>query len=96
VLRASFTCRRIARACGNSVLPYSVNWMWNFWSLSPESLHQVTTLFSDRGTPDGFRHMHGSRPFFRRASATTAVRESRSSPSMESGIGTNGPSGSDI
>ena len=33
--------------------------MWDFWSLSPESLHQVTTLFSDRGTPDGFRHMNG-------------------------------------
>ena len=25
--------------------------MWDFWSLSPESLHQVTILFSDRGTP---------------------------------------------
>jgi catalase len=33
--------------------------MWDFWSLSPESLHQVTTLFSDRGTPDGYRHMNG-------------------------------------
>lgn len=33
--------------------------MWDFWSLSPESLHQITILFSDRGTPDGFRHMHG-------------------------------------
>ena len=33
--------------------------MWDFWSLSPESLHQVTTLFSDRGTPDGYRAMHG-------------------------------------
>jgi catalase len=33
--------------------------MWDFWSLSPESLHQVTILFSDRGTPDGFRHMDG-------------------------------------
>ena len=33
--------------------------MWDFWSLSPESLHQVTILFSDRGTPDGFRFMHG-------------------------------------
>jgi catalase len=32
---------------------------WDFWSLSPESLHQVTILFSDRGTPDGFRHMDG-------------------------------------
>ncbi|MGA2326904.1 MAG: catalase [Bryobacteraceae bacterium] len=33
--------------------------MWDFWSLSPESLHQVTILFSDRGTPWGFRHMNG-------------------------------------
>jgi len=33
--------------------------MWDFWSLNPESLHQVTMLFSDRGTPDGYRHMDG-------------------------------------
>ncbi|HEY8848035.1 MAG TPA: catalase [Thermoanaerobaculia bacterium] len=33
--------------------------MWDFFSLSPESLHQVTILFSDRGTPHGFRHMDG-------------------------------------
>lgn len=33
--------------------------MWDFWSLSPESLHQVTILFSDRGTPRSYRHMHG-------------------------------------
>ena len=33
--------------------------MWDFWSLSPESLHQVTILFSDRGTPDGYRYMNG-------------------------------------
>ena len=33
--------------------------MWDFWSHSPEALHQVTTLFSDRGIPDGYRHMHG-------------------------------------
>lgn len=32
---------------------------WDFWGLSPESTHQVTILMSDRGTPDGFRHMHG-------------------------------------
>ena len=37
----------------------SATMMWDFWSLSPESLHQVTILFSDRGTPDGYRHMHG-------------------------------------
>ncbi|VFU09683.1 catalase [Methylocella tundrae] len=33
--------------------------MWDFWSLSPESLHQVTILMSDRGLPQGMRHMHG-------------------------------------
>jgi catalase len=33
--------------------------MWDFRSKAPESLHQVTMLFSDRGTPDGYRHMHG-------------------------------------
>ncbi|MBN9290923.1 MAG: catalase, partial [Hyphomicrobium denitrificans] len=33
--------------------------MWDFWSLSPESLHQVTILFSDRGCPIGVRHMNG-------------------------------------
>ncbi len=33
--------------------------MWDYWSLSPESLHQVTILFSDRGTPRSYRHMHG-------------------------------------
>ncbi len=33
--------------------------MWDFWSLSPESLHQVTILFSDRGLPIGVRHMNG-------------------------------------
>ena len=32
---------------------------WDFWSYSPEALHQVTILMSDRGTPDGFRHMNG-------------------------------------
>ena len=33
--------------------------MWDYWSLSPEALHQVTILFSDRGTPKSFRHMNG-------------------------------------
>ncbi|HEV2988043.1 MAG TPA: catalase [Candidatus Angelobacter sp.] len=33
--------------------------MWDFLSLSPESLHQITILFSDRGIPDGYRHMNG-------------------------------------
>ncbi len=33
--------------------------MWDFWSLTPESLHQITILFSDRGLPYSYRHMHG-------------------------------------
>lgn len=33
--------------------------MWDFWSLSPESLHQVTILFSDRGLPRSPRFMNG-------------------------------------
>lgn len=33
--------------------------MWDFWSLSPESLHQITILFSDRGLPTDVRHLNG-------------------------------------
>lgn len=32
---------------------------WDFLSLTPESIHQVTVLFSDRGTPFSYRHMNG-------------------------------------
>jgi catalase len=32
---------------------------WDFLSLTPESIHQVTILFSDRGTPRSYRHMNG-------------------------------------
>ncbi len=32
---------------------------WDFLSLTPESIHQVTILFSDRGTPATYRHMNG-------------------------------------
>ncbi len=32
---------------------------WDFLSLTPESIHQVTILFSDRGTPQTYRHMNG-------------------------------------
>lgn len=37
----------------------SATMVWDFFSLNPESLHQVLFLMSDRGTPFGFRHMHG-------------------------------------
>jgi catalase len=33
--------------------------VWDFWSLNPESLHQVMIVMSDRGTPYGHRHMDG-------------------------------------
>ncbi|KAF9347446.1 hypothetical protein BGX26_001048 [Mortierella sp. AD094] len=32
---------------------------WDFLSLTHESLHQVTVLFSNRGTPYSYRHIHG-------------------------------------
>ncbi|KAI0338405.1 catalase [Trametopsis cervina] len=32
---------------------------WDYLSLNPESVHQVMILFSDRGTPNGYSHMHG-------------------------------------
>ncbi len=33
--------------------------VWDYWSLNPESLHQVLILMSDRGTPYSYRHMNG-------------------------------------
>ncbi len=33
--------------------------VWDFWSQVPESLHQVTILFSDRGIPKGIPFMNG-------------------------------------
>lgn len=35
------------------------NMQWDFWSQVPESLHQVTILFSDRGLPRTLRNMNG-------------------------------------
>ncbi|MGP8281790.1 MAG: catalase [Desulfomonilaceae bacterium] len=35
------------------------NMFWDFLSLTQESIHQVTILFSDRGTPATFRNMNG-------------------------------------
>src|SRR5450759_4010409 len=37
----------------------SNNMQWDFWTLSPESAHQVAILMSDRGTPRTWRHMNG-------------------------------------
>lgn len=32
---------------------------WDFWTLLPEALHQVTIVMSERGIPASYRHMHG-------------------------------------
>ncbi|WP_290703334.1 catalase [Amphritea sp.] len=32
---------------------------WDFWTLLPEALHQVTIVMSDRGIPASYRQMHG-------------------------------------
>ena len=37
----------------------SATMAWDFWSLHPESLHQVTILMSDRGIPRSYREMNG-------------------------------------
>ena len=37
----------------------SATYNWDFWTLLPEALHQVTIVMSDRGIPASYRHMHG-------------------------------------
>jgi len=32
---------------------------WDYWSLNPEAMHQITWLFGDRGLPSTLRHMDG-------------------------------------
>jgi catalase len=38
---------------------FDPNTMWDFFSQVPESIHAVTIQYTDRGTPAGYRHMHG-------------------------------------
>lgn len=37
----------------------SANHNWDFWTLLPEALHQITITMSDRGIPKSYRHMNG-------------------------------------
>lgn len=37
----------------------SATYNWDFWTLLPESFHQVTIVMSERGIPASYRHMHG-------------------------------------
>ena len=37
----------------------SANHNWDYWTLLPEALHQITVVMSDRGIPASYRHMHG-------------------------------------
>ena len=63
--------------------------MWDFWSLSPESLHQVTILFSDRGLPMGLPPYQRLRlphlQLHQRSRASGSGSSSISRPSRESG-----------
>jgi len=38
---------------------YDPNTMWDFFGQVPESMHALTIMYTDRGTPQGYRHMHG-------------------------------------
>ncbi|WP_342470643.1 catalase [Ureibacillus sp. FSL K6-3587] len=38
---------------------HNPNSNWDFWTLLPEALHQITITMSDRGIPASYRHMHG-------------------------------------
>lgn len=44
---------------GWSALVFRCFWLLSSFSQHPESIHQFMFLFGDRGTPDGFRRMHG-------------------------------------
>ncbi|GGF22913.1 catalase [Aliidongia dinghuensis] len=37
----------------------SANNNWDFWTLLPEALHQVTYVMGERGIPKSYRHMNG-------------------------------------
>lgn len=37
----------------------SATYNWDFWTLLPEAMHQITILMSERGIPASYRHMHG-------------------------------------
>lgn len=51
---------RICEFSGSGYMSFQdPNMMWDFFSLRPETTHQVMILFGDRGIPDGFRHMDG-------------------------------------
>src|SRR5215472_12884604 len=50
---------------GTALKFYTEESNWDFWTLLPEALHQVTIVMSDRGIPKSFRQMHlfGSHTF---------------------------------
>jgi len=50
------------------------NMQWDFWTLSPESAHQVAVLMSDRGRQDPAQHERLQQPQPIRRSTRTAER----------------------
>lgn len=45
------------RAPGTNLRDHTA--MWDYWGYHPESLHHILMMFSGRGIPKGYRHMHG-------------------------------------
>lgn len=59
-MRAILICpQSLTRVLGSALVVVTSVGQWDFVTQHPESIHQFSFLFSDRGTPDGFRHMHG-------------------------------------
>ncbi len=57
-IRSSSRTHPLAEAAARSGLR-DHNMQWDFWTLRPESAHQVTWLMGDRGIPKTWRHMDG-------------------------------------
>src|SRR3546814_2942505 len=49
--------KAVKRAPRTNMRSATNNWDW--WTLLPEALHQVTIVTSDRGIPASYRNMHG-------------------------------------
>jgi catalase len=57
--RYSSSATRCASPTSTSTGMRSADNNWDFWTLLPEALHQVTIVMSERGIPKSFRNMHG-------------------------------------
>ena len=54
-----FAALNKAVKCDPRINLRSASHNWDFWTLLPEAVHQMTSVMSDRGIPQSCRHMHG-------------------------------------